>query len=245
MTGVFTDSLRAAPAAVLWDLDGTIIDSEPLWLNTEQQMLARYGLKLTDEIVEKMVGIDLRDGAQLFQRLGVPLTVSEIIGEWVTGVNEQLLRGEAAWRPGARELLAEVRAAGVKNALVTMSTFAIAQRVADLLPAGTFDTVVAGDHVTRGKPHPDAYLLAAEQLGVSAADCLAFEDSRTGLTAASAAGAVSVGVKHLQELHDVPAHAVIPSLLGFGYADPQGGSVLSVFAANYKREPHPGGYCEV
>ena len=134
MTGVFTDSLRAAPAAVLWDLDGTIIDSEPLWLNTEQQMLARYGLKLTDEIVEKMVGIDLRDGAQLFQRLGVPLTVSEIIGEWVTGVNEQLLRGEAAWRPGARELLAEVRAAGVKNALVTMSTFAIAQRVTDLLP---------------------------------------------------------------------------------------------------------------
>lgn len=92
---------RTAPAAVLWDMDGTLIDSEPLWLTAELAMLARYGIEMSPEMSERMVGSGLQAAAALFQELGVPLTADEIISEWADGVIAGLRESEPQWRPGA------------------------------------------------------------------------------------------------------------------------------------------------
>lgn len=202
------------PAAVLWDMDGTLIDSEPLWLDVELGMLGRYGIELTEEVRDGLIGSGLRAAAELFQGLGVPLTVDEIIGEWASGVCAGLANSSPAWRPGALELLASLREQGVPSALVTMSVRSIADAVVALLPEGTFSAIVAGDEVTHEKPHPEPYLLGAAALGVSIGDCLAFEDSVPGVTSARASGAVAIGVPNLLSLDGSPAHEVWPTLAG-------------------------------
>lgn len=207
------------PAAVLWDMDGTLIDTEPIWLDTELAMLARFGLELTDEVRERMVGTGLRNGAALFQELGVPLTIDEIIAEWERGVIAGIRGTAPEWRPGAVELLASLGEAGIPSCLVTMSIRSIADTVVSMLPAGAFAGVVAGDEVAHEKPHPDPYLRGAAALGAPIEACLAIEDSRTGLAAAAASGAVTVGVPHLTDLADAGAHALWPTLAGVDAAE--------------------------
>lgn len=202
------------PAAALWDLDGTIIDSEPIWLRAEQAMLERYGLTYPPDSEYMLVGLGLTAAARVFQDLGVPLTTAEIIDEWADGVVAGLAEGGHAWMPGARELLAAFRERGIPNALVTMSVRRIADAVVALLPEGTFATVIAGDEVEHEKPHPDPYLRAAAALGVDAADCVAFEDSHPGTAAAASAGAFVLGVPNLVRLEGSSAHRLLPSLGG-------------------------------
>ena len=205
-----------APAAVLWDMDGTLIDSEPLWLATELRMLERYGIVMSDELREGMVGSGLRAAARRFQELGVPLGIDEIIGEWTEGVIAGLRAAEPAWRPGAVELLRSLGEAGIPSALVTMAVRPIADAVVGMLPAGSFAGVVAGDEVAHEKPHPDPYLRGARLLGVRIEDCLAIEDSVTGLRSAHASGAVAIGVPNLMPLEAAPAHELWPTLAGTG-----------------------------
>lgn len=121
------------------------------------------------------------------------------------------LREKQDWRPGARELIRAYRAAGVPQALVTMSYAYIAEPVVEALG---FEAVVTGDSVTNGKPHPEPYLTAAGLLGVQAADCLAIEDSRTGAASANAAGCFVVAVPHAVNVSEAPRRAVISSLEG-------------------------------
>ena len=199
-------------AAVLWDMDGTLIDTEPLWLQAERAMLGRYGIEMTDDISNALVGSGLWAAAELFQSLGVTMAADDIVAEWVRAVGEGIASGEPVWRPGATELLASLREAGVPQALVTMSVRSLAEQVVSLLPAGTFDAIVAGDEVDHEKPHPDPYLRGAKALGVPIERCLAFEDSATGLSAASSAGAVAVGIPHLVPLDTAPAHTLVTSL---------------------------------
>ncbi|MBO1806268.1 HAD-IA family hydrolase [Leucobacter ruminantium] len=202
------------PAAVLWDMDGTLIDSEPLWLEAEVAMLARYGIEMTTELRDRIVGSGLRTSAQLFRDLGVRLTVDEIIDEWATSVIAGLLATRPDWRPGAVELLQSLRDAGVPCVLVTMSVRGIADTVVRLLPEGMFSGVIAGDEVAHEKPHPDPYLRGAALAGVPIEACLAIEDSVTGLNSAFASGAVTVGVPNLLDLSDAPKHELWPTLAG-------------------------------
>lgn len=197
---------------MLWDMDGTIIDSEPIWLEAELAMLRRYGLELADDVREDMVGSGLHAAAEKFRAMGVPMAAEDIVAEWAAFVRAGLQRTEPAWRPGAPALLASLREAGIPSVLVTMSVRSVADTVIGLLPEGTFAGVIAGDEVEFEKPHPDPYLRGAALAGVDIADCVAIEDSRTGLTAAYASGAVAVGVPHLLDLSEVPAHAVWESL---------------------------------
>lgn len=203
-----------APAAVLWDMDGTLIDSEPLWLDVEVAMLGRYGIELTDEVRDQLIGSGLRAAAQLFQGLGVTMSVDEIVHEWTVGVIAGLAASEPCWRPGALELLADLRAQGIPSALVTMSVRPIADAVVALLPSGTFTAIVAGDEVTHEKPHPEPYHLGAAALGVPIAACVAFEDSLPGVTSARASGAVTIGIPNLLGLDEAPAHELWPTLAG-------------------------------
>jgi HAD superfamily hydrolase (TIGR01509 family) len=126
---------------------------------------------------------------------GVRLTPLEIVELLLDSVVENLKR-EVPWRPGARELLADVRSRQIPTALVTMSWKRFALEVINALPHGAFDVSVVGDDVERGKPHPDPYLLAAERLGVDIKRCLAIEDSPTGVASALAAGATVLAVPH-------------------------------------------------
>ena len=203
------------PAAVLWDMDGTLIDSEPLWLDAELAMLRRYGIELTDEVRDGLVGSGLRAAAAVFQRLGVPLSADEIIAEWTAAVIAGLRATGPVWRPGAVELLRSLGAAGIPSALVTMAVREIADAVLALLPADArFVGSIAGDEVSREKPHPEPYHLGAALLGVPIEECLALEDSGSGLRAAHASGAVSIGIPNLVDLAGVPAHELWSSLAG-------------------------------
>ena len=203
-----------APAAVLWDMDGTLIDSEPLWLDVEVDMLKRYDIELTDEVRDQLIGSGLRAAARLFQGLGVEMTVDDIVDEWTRGVIAGLNASGPEWRPGALELLADLSAQGIPSALVTMSVRPIADAVLALLPAGTFVAVIAGDEVTHEKPHPEPYHLGAAAVGVPVEACVALEDSLPGVTSARASGAVAIGIPNLLGLDDAPAHEVWPSLAG-------------------------------
>ena len=228
------------PAAALWDMDGTIIDSEPLWLRTELAMLERYDITMPAGTEHQLVGSGLRAAARLFQDLGVPLSSDEIISEWTWGVIAGLHADGPVWRPGARELLSNLSAAGVPCALVTMAVREIADAVVALLPASTFRVIVAGDEVSAEKPDPAPYLQAAAALGVDPLDCIAFEDSRTGLTSASSAGVVSIGIPHLVSLVEGPAHELWPTLQGYTVEH-----VSETFRTHRgrRRSPHAQGEC--
>jgi HAD superfamily hydrolase (TIGR01509 family) len=141
----------------------------------------------------------------------VDLPLVDIVHRLQAHVIDRVNRA-ANWQPGARDLLAGLRAAGVPQALVTMSWTPLAQAVLRHLPEGTFDVVVTGDHVTHGKPHPEPYTTAARRLGVEAAACVAIEDSPTGVASAEAAGTVTFAVPHLVPIPAAPGRTVVGSL---------------------------------
>jgi len=125
-----------------------------------------------------------------------------------------LARDGVPFRPGARELLADLRSRGVKTALVTMSLRHMALSIVEFIGPDAFDLVIAGDDAIRPKPYPDPYLQACEALGVDPADCVAIEDSPNGLRAAVASGATSLGVPMHVSLVGAGAHAIWPTLDG-------------------------------
>ena len=178
----------AWPAAVLCDMDGTLVDTEPYWIETEFELAEQYGGAWSREHALNLVGHDLLDsGRYIAEHMGVPLEPAEIVERLLDGVVARIAQ-EVPWRPGARELLADLARAGVPCALVTMSYRRFVAPVLAELPPQTFDAVVTGDAVSHGKPHPEPYLKAAAELRVDAAHCLAIEDSNTGARSAESAG---------------------------------------------------------
>ncbi|MEP6480667.1 MAG: HAD family phosphatase [Rhodoglobus sp.] len=202
------------PAAVLWDMDGTLVNTEPYWISAETELIESFGGTWTHEEALELVGSGLWNSAIILQRKGVLLGEQEIIDRLTDRVLEQLVEFGVPWRPGARELLIELREAGVPTALVTMSISRMAHHVADQLGFVGFDVVVSGDDVTEAKPHPEPYLRAAELLAVDAADCVAIEDSMPGIQSASAAGARVIGVPFMVDIADAPADVLWPTLEG-------------------------------
>ncbi|MFZ8948745.1 MAG: HAD family hydrolase, partial [Ilumatobacteraceae bacterium] len=193
-----TDDRLLRPSAVLWDMDGTLVDTEPYWIAAERRLVAEYGRDWPDHHAHAMVGFDLRDSAAyMIEHGGIDdLAPEQIIERLLDDVIESV-RQQIPWRPGARELLAALVADGVPCGLVTMSWRRFVDPILDALPAGSFSVVVCGDDVTRGKPDPEPYRRAAELLGVDPSDCMAIEDSPTGVASAVAAGCVTVGVPNV------------------------------------------------
>ncbi len=187
------------PRAVLWDMDGTLVDTEPYWMACEFALAEKYGGTWSDEHALAVVGGDLIDSATYMRtHMGIDRTPLEIVEELLDGVVARV-EEEVPWRPGARELLAALREQGVPCALVTMSWRRFVEPVLRSLPEGSFTVLVCGDEVSRGKPHPEPYLRAAELLGIAAEDTVAIEDSPTGATSAERAGCqVLVVPKHVE-----------------------------------------------
>jgi HAD superfamily hydrolase (TIGR01509 family) len=176
------------PAALLFDMDGTLVDTEPYWIAAEFRLVERHGGRWSQAHSLNLVGNDLLDsGRYIRDHGGVDLTPEQIVDALLDDVVRQI-EVTVPWRPGARELLAEANGAGVPSALVTMSYQRFVDPILAELPVGTFAEVVTGDAVSHGKPHPEPYLTAAKLLGVHPEDCLAIEDSDPGATSAAAAG---------------------------------------------------------
>jgi HAD superfamily hydrolase (TIGR01509 family) len=205
---------QTLPAAVLWDMDGTLVDTEPYWMQAEDELVSAWGGQWSHEDALTLVGAGLWHSARVLQGRGVQLTEDEIVDHLTDRVLEQIETIGTPWRAGARELLAELRGAGVKTALVTMSVRRMAEHVAGQLGFNGFDTVVSGDDVTHAKPHPEPYLVAAERLGVDPADCIAIEDSAPGTASAVAAGAVVIAVPFVLPLPESDDYTLWESLAG-------------------------------
>jgi len=201
-------------AAVLWDMDGTLVDTEPYWIATEFELAAEYGATWSDELALQLVGNDLLTSGRFIQRqMGLPLTPEQIVERLLDGVVARVTES-VPWRPGARELLADLRTAGVPCALVTMSYQRFAAPIVSALPAGSFQAVVTGDRVEHGKPHPEPYLTAAAELGVDPSRCLAIEDSDTGCRSAEQAGCTVLAVPHHVPVPAGARRVLRPTLAG-------------------------------
>jgi HAD superfamily hydrolase (TIGR01509 family) len=204
-------------------MDGTIVDTEPYWIEAEHALVAAHGGQWSHEKAMQLVGQSLVFSAGLLQEAGVTLERREIIDILTAHVISQV-RTSVPWRPGARELLDELHAAGVRCALVTMSEAPLAREIVASLPKPYFEFLVTGDTVTRGKPHPEAYLKAVEllqeqdpELGLH--HCIALEDSVPGVAAALASGVLTVAIPHIMALPDNPRHATWDTLAGRTVAD--------------------------
>jgi HAD superfamily hydrolase (TIGR01509 family) len=182
------------PAAVLWDMDGTLVDTEPYWMRAEHELVESYGGTWSHEKALKLVGLPLLGSAKVIREEGVDLEPPAIV-DWLLDSVVKQVRERVPWQPGALELLSALAAAGVPCALVTMSYRVFADEVVERGPAGAFTTLVTGDEVTRGKPHPEPYLIAADRLGVDPSACVAIEDSPVGIASAMASGARTLGVQ--------------------------------------------------
>ncbi|AEV86141.1 haloacid dehalogenase [Actinoplanes sp. SE50] len=185
-------------------MDGTLVDSEKLWGVALEDLAVRAGGQLSERARLAMVGTSMPVSMAIFRAdLGQPDRPAGPDVAWLTDRVAELFAAGLDWRPGARELLHAVRAAGIPTALVTSTSRRLAEIALDTL--GAFDVTVCGDEVDSPKPDPEPYLTAATRLGVPIASCVVIEDSPSGVTSAVAAGAVVVAV---------PSDVTLPVIAG-------------------------------
>jgi len=202
------------PAAVLWDLDGTLVDTEPYWIEAEFELVEEHGGSWSHEHALNLVGSDLLDsGRYIREHADIDVEPAQIVEQLLDKVVARVQR-TVPWQRGAAELLADLRAHGVRCGLVTMSYRRFVLPILERLPEGTFEVVVTGDAVSQGKPHPEAYLKAISLLGVSAADTLAIEDSNTGTRSAVAAGCTVLVVPNHVPVVEGPGRVLVDTLVG-------------------------------
>lgn len=184
------------PQAILFDMDGTIVDTEPLWEAAEAQVLAEMGTAMTAEMRGQMLGSTLPRMVALLRSFATSPLDEATVGDHVEqavidGLDEQL-----PWKVGLVELLQWAHAHSIPTAVVTATRRRVASRVLAHVPVSLgFTDAVYGDDVENGKPSPEGYLKAAELLGVDIRQCLIVEDSPVGLEAARASGGVPVAIK--------------------------------------------------
>jgi HAD superfamily hydrolase (TIGR01509 family) len=228
-------TVPASPAApelkaALWDMDGTLVDTEPYWIAAEIELVTSHGGHWDEQLATSMVGNALETSAEIFQGMGVRLSVREIVDQLSNSVIASVRR-KLPWRPGARELLAELDGRGVRCALVTMSERPLAQEIVNALDAPYFEFMVTGDQVARGKPHPEPYLTAIDLLReadptLTAGHCVALEDSIPGVASAMAANVATIAIPHVVQLPADARRTMWGTLAGRTYDD-----VAAVLAA--------------
>jgi HAD superfamily hydrolase (TIGR01509 family) len=201
--------------AVLFDMDGLLVDTEPLWFEVECAVMTRLGGSWTAGDQAALIGGSMdRSVGYLLERATEPAEPDQV-ADWLRhGMAELLATREVEPMPGAVELVREVRAAGLPCALVTSSEPIIADSVLAALArrAVSFDVIVSGADVTMPKPDPEPYQLAATKLGVDPRCCVALEDSPNGVSSALAAGCATVAVPGLAPITDRPGLHLVRSL---------------------------------
>jgi HAD superfamily hydrolase (TIGR01509 family) len=214
--------------AVLFDMDGTLVETEHYWGQALQALARRLGGELSDEGREATVGTSMRTSMRVLDDdLGIRRTEEQWAadGRWVEDTTARLMEAGLSWRPGAAELVLAVREARLATALVTTTP----RRLADIvlrtiepdLGVDPFDVTVCGDEVPARKPDPAPYLQAMAALDVDPAHCVVIEDSVVGVSAGLAAGAAVLGVPSLQPLPPAPGLVLVDSLVGIGVPELQ------------------------
>jgi HAD superfamily hydrolase (TIGR01509 family) len=220
--------------AVLWDMDGTLVDSEKLWDVSMHALYARMGAVLTPEVRESTLGGSAETVMQIvYDDVGRdpdPVAMAES-ADWLHDYTGDLFEQGLPWRPGAQELLDRLLTAGIPMALVTNTRRDLAERALKSIGGHYFSVTVCGDEVPSGKPAPDPYLRAAELLGLSTGCCLAIEDSVTGTASAEAAGCPVLVVPNDMAVPQGPRRKHVESLSLLDVAD------LQVIHAELDREP--------
>jgi len=199
-------------------MDGLLVDTEPLWFETEADVMARLGAPWTKQDQEQLLGGSMDNTVgYLLARATRPVPPADV-ARWMTeGMLRRAAEGRVVVRPGARELLNEVAATGIPYALVTGSQ----RPFTDAVLASTgfrFPVTVTGDDVARTKPEPEPYLLAAKLLDADPEQCVALEDSPNGVASATSAGCLVVAVPTLLPIPPAPRRLVVPSLSGITLA---------------------------
>ncbi len=211
--------------AVLFDMDGTLVETEQYWGEAMFELAARLGGRMSESARAATVGSTMRRSMTILHAdLGLVRTEEQLLADarWVEDRTAQLLGTGVSWCPGARELVTAVRAAGLRTALVTTTP----RRLADLVLASVradlggdpFDVTVCGDEVPARKPDPAPYLQAMDALGVEPSACVVVEDSESGVAAGLAAGAAVLGVPTVQQLVPVPGLTLRSGLVGVDVA---------------------------
>jgi HAD superfamily hydrolase (TIGR01509 family) len=205
---------RRMPAAVIFDNDGLTLDTEHTWTRAEAALYARYGTEFTLDHKREMLGTSGEKSARTMERhLDQPGRGDELRVELRELVHAELDGTGVEPMPGAVELIDALRDSGTPIGLATNSGREFATRA--LRAAGIydyFDAVVSAEDVARPKPAPDVYLAAAAELGAAPEDCVALEDSETGVAAAKAAGMTVIGVPSFPGIELGAADLVVASL---------------------------------
>jgi len=199
-------------SAILFDMDGTLIDSEPLWLKTEIEVMAEVGCHWDEQDQINCLGGPAERTERYMQERSQNI---KPYGYFINRLHEVMrvrITNELDLIPNALSLLKECKDAGIKTALVTASSRDLMTIVLKRFPPGTFDVVVSGDDVEKSKPDPAPYLLAAKQLSVDILKCLVLEDSLTGVQSGLSSGAKVIGIPHLVQMSEHPNLRVISSL---------------------------------
>ncbi len=192
----------AACSAVIFDLDGTLIDSMGMWSEIDVEYLMRFGIEAPADLQKELEGLMYSEVARYFKkRFHIPDSVSEIGDEWVRMAGEKY-RKSIPLKPGVREFLAAVKAQDRKTAIASSNHL---QLIEDILKIhGIYeyiDAITTCDDVGRGKPDPEVYTVTAKKLGIDPASCLVFEDIPVGIQAGKAAGMSVIAVADVYSEH--------------------------------------------
>jgi HAD superfamily hydrolase (TIGR01509 family) len=213
---------RSVMKAVLWDMDGTLVDSEKVWDVSLEALYRKLGGVLTPAVRASMVGSVAENTMRIvYTDLGLELDPAAMAesSRWLNDYTAELFEEGLPWCSGARELLEALAAEGTPMALVTNTQRALTERALNGIGRRYFSATVCGDEVDNGKPAPDPYLRAATLLGLQPAECLVVEDSVTGTAAAERAGCPVLVVPNDVEVPSGNRRRHVSSLTGFGVAD--------------------------
>jgi len=204
--------------AVFFDMDGLLVDSEPSWFESETELTQAHGYEwTTDDQVACLGGPLSRIGEYMFARCGGSKS-PEFFTQELIEIQCSKLRGNTPLMPGAIALVRQLQDAGIPTALVSASPRNIVDAVLENLGGSPFPFSISSDDVVNTKPHPDAYLLAAKNIGADIANSLIFEDSLTGVSAARASGAWLIAVPHLVVVAESERVRTIKSLEQLSFA---------------------------
>ena len=205
-------------SAVFFDMDGLMVDSEPEWLQSEIDVTAPYGYTWLEEDQIACLGGPLsRVGQYMYDKCAQQQS-PEFFTQSLIDTQAAKMRGNTPTMPGAVELVRELQSHGIKTALVSASPRNIVDAVLDNLGHDLFPFSISSDDVVNTKPHPDAYLKAANISQSDIANCLVFEDSLTGMKAATSSGAYLIAVPHLVTIEESARVRVIKSLAQLSHA---------------------------
>jgi HAD superfamily hydrolase (TIGR01509 family) len=199
-------------------MDGTLVNTEPYWLEAETELLANFGYKWTLEDQKQCLGGPLTRVGEYMCQKARNQTPEYFIQELISLVARKV-QTNLQFMPGALEMIEQIRNRKIPMGLVSASPRVLVDSALNLIGENTFLVSISSDDVSKTKPDPEPYLVAAAKIGVEISHSLIFEDSRTGILSAQASGALVVAIPHIVEIEESERTVVVDSLLGYSFDD--------------------------